>query len=271
MAEDRTTRAEWDQLSAEVSIAMREFAMAYATPISKALSRDLGEHLGNGTYLDLCGSKYILTNQHVAVHRAEAEFGHQFVDDDDVYRLGEPFRDEPYPLDVAVAAIKPEVWSHASHGSKALSLDKFATKHAPLERELLFMLGFSDERSKFLALHEALHSRATPYLTQEIPLPCLQKNPPRCWQPAYHFCLNYKPDLATTVGNGERYGLPKPPGLSGSLVWNTRRIDCLRQGINWTPDCAEVTGIVWAWPSESACLIATKIEHVRRFIEDASR
>lgn len=32
-------------------------------------------------------------------------------------------------------------------------------------------------------------------------------------------------------------------------------------------DTAEVTGIVWGWPSSSACLLATKVEFLRRFLD----
>ena len=132
------------------------------------------------------------------------------------------------------------------------------------------MMGFSGERSKFIAFHGALHSRATPYATQEIPLDILRRNPPPCWDPTYHFCLNYKPDRATTVEAGG-YGLPDPHGFSGSLVWNTKSIECLRAGRDWNPEYAVVTGIVWAGPDSHACLIATKIEYVNDFILEATR
>lgn len=264
---EQMDRAEFDRLCAEVANAMKEFAMPYVTPISKVLSDQEGEHLGTGTYLDMSGTNYLITNEHVASHLKTSQLGHQFDQDENVYRITGPFKAKEYPTDAALSPIKPEVWSKHAHASRGVPCEKVALKHDPVQHELLFMMGFSGERSKFLALHDALHSIASPYLTQEIPLELLEKEPPEDWRSEYHFCLNYKPDLATTVGRG--YGLPKPPGFSGSLIWDTRRILCLRQGSTWTPDCAVITGIVWGWPSKSACLVATRIEHVREFIRDA--
>jgi hypothetical protein len=39
-----------------------------------------------------------------------------------------------------------------------------------------------------------------------------------------HFALEYNQDLATKVFGG--HDLPDPEGMSGSLVWNTRFVEC---------------------------------------------
>ena len=54
-----------------------------------------------------------------------------------------------------------------------------------------------------------------------------------------------------------------PHGFSGSLVWDTKFISCRQKGKEWRPELAKITGIVWGWPSASACILATKVEHLK--------
>ena len=49
------------------------------------------------------------------------------------------------------------------------------------------------------------------------------------WNPAYHFALVYSPALAQPVDSFSR-SLPDPHGMSGTVVWNTRRIESLQDG-----------------------------------------
>jgi hypothetical protein len=52
---------------------------------------------------------------------------------------------------------------------RPIPADRFASKHAPVTHELLFMTGFSGKRARFSALAGALATTAVPYLTQQIP------------------------------------------------------------------------------------------------------
>jgi hypothetical protein len=76
--------------------------------------------------------------------------------------------------------------------------------------------------------------------------------------------MDYRPDLAITVIGDT--GLQMPPGLSGSTVWNTNFVAAKMDGIDWTPELAKVTGVVWGWPSGHACLVATRAEYLRSFL-----
>jgi hypothetical protein len=86
------------------------------------------------------------------------------------------------------------------------------------------------------------------------------------FDPNYHFALYYKPELATSVHDPGR-GLGDAHGFSGSRVWNTRRIERLQGNREWSPDDALLTGLVWGWPTSDRCLLATKIEHIRVFLD----
>lgn len=95
-------------------------------------------------------------------------------------------------------------------------------------------------------------------MTQETDLPSDRD----LFKPDYHFSLEYKPDKAVCLKEGNR-SQPNPPGLSGSLVWNTHSVEFFNNQLEWSPEAAEVTGIVWGWPSSNACLVATRVEHIR--------
>jgi hypothetical protein len=60
--------------------------------------------------------------------------------------------------------------------------------------------------------------------------------------------------------------LSLPPGLSGSLVWNTRRMECESQKKTWTPESTQVTGMLCSWIDSSPIVIATRIEVIRDFL-----
>jgi hypothetical protein len=75
----------------------------------------------------------------------------------------------------------------------------------------------------------------------------------------YHFGVAYSPEKAQRInesGVSSSPGLSNPPGLSGSLVWNSRRLECFYTGQPWDPGLSLVTGMIWGWPS-SDYLIAT--------------
>jgi hypothetical protein len=140
---------------------------------------------------------------------------------------------------------------------------RLAEKHQPVQYEFLFVLGFSGERSRYSPLLGTLFSGGTPYLMQE----CL--TPPIC-TPDLRFSIPYKPDRTVSM-SPKGHGLPRPDGFSGSAVWNTRFRECILTGKTWSPLISDVTGIVWGWNSRDRCLLATRIEHVRRFMLSALR
>jgi hypothetical protein len=233
-----------------------DYAKPYVTPISRVIANDEGELLGSGSYCEYFGNKYLITNEHVAKHMTHKPIAHQFFhsDNDYVIRLINQFLCIESPTDVAISLIDDSNWNICNHDALAIPVSRFAQRHEPVKGELLFFVGYSGERSKFF--FGTLNSPATPYLTQETELP-------REWDKAeFHFALHYPPDLARRV-DGSTLGLPNPHGFSGSLVWNTRRVECLQTGEEWTPECAQVTGIVQSWYSSNACIIATRVEHIR--------
>lgn len=218
---------DWDAMSATVTAAMREHAMPFVTPISRIITNEEGELLGTGSYCSFHDKSFLLTNEHVGKHLAYGSLGHQFFGSDQVFRLQHPFMAWPHPEDVAANVIDCSVWVGVTHQALAVPEVRFATRHAPVKKELLFLAGHAGQRSTFL--FKTLYAPGTAYLSQEELLPA----DPRC-DVTYHFALPYRPDLAQTVPGGKA-DLPVPKGLSGSLVWDTKALACLMEDRAWSP------------------------------------
>ena len=155
---------------------------------------------------------------------------------------------------MAICKIDNNSWNLVEHESAAIPFDRFSKTHNTVEHELLFFAGYSGERSQFY--FNVMNTNGTPYLTQELPFP---KGVAEA-DPAYHYALHYSPEKATSIDGASR--LPEPHGFSGSLVWDTKVLACINEEKKWSPELAEVTGIVWGWPSSAACILVTKVEHL---------
>lgn len=243
----------WEQICRQTVTQMIEYIKPFTTPISKVLSKTEGEHHGSGSYFELDNDRYIITNEHVARELKKHSLTHQFHKNENIYLLTNPAITRTCPIDVAISKIEQQNWEACSHEALAIPYEHFEKTHNPVENELLFFAGYSGQRSRFLFEH--LITPGTPYLTQESPFPVGVDGA----ESKYHFSLHYSPDLATSVDGSSH--LPDPHGFSGSLVWNTKRVECLLEGKAWKPEMARVTGIVWAWPSSEACILATKVEY----------
>lgn len=239
----------------ETTEQMTQMVKPYLTPISSVLSEEHGEHWGTGNFVEIGGERYIVSNEHVAAKMLATPLGFGFHDGEDIARLSGNAVNYAYPIDAAVWKVPSLAWESAGpHGAKAVQLSQFASAHTAVDNEMMFVAGFSGERSTFT--HGHLFTSATPLLTVEQ-----SDEFPEEGNRYFHFALVYSPEKVTSLAERGQ-PLPLPKGLSGSFVWNTRRIEHLRQGRIWTPQAARVTGIVWGWPTSSACILATKIEHL---------
>lgn len=259
--------AEWKKAVSAVVQAMLAHVEPFLTPLSTVIRDEdgrpiEGKLLGTGAYISAMGQIMLATNEHNLEKLAKSSIGLQFFGNDRVFMLHCPTYNLPYPWDVGFSRIDPKVWNLPElqpHTAAAIPQGRLAPVHQPVENELLFFAGYAWQGSTFL--YNTLLSRGTPYMMREVPLP-------QGWgNERFHFAIDYRPDLAETVGRGA--GLPRPDGFSGSLVWNTRYVECVTQDKEWSSEYAEVTGIVWGWPSATGCLIATRIEHIRSFLLDA--
>jgi hypothetical protein len=242
---------------------MRQHTEAFVASVFAVHSLDVGSLLASGTYLRLRNKPYLLTNQHVAKTLEIHPLAHQLADDEYAIRLSNPFQALSDRVDAALSRIDDALWNSEKNRKQALSASGLAHQHKTVDGELLFIMGFSGERSHFSRSFGMIFSTGSPYLTQEATLP-------PGYLPNLHFALQYSGTGARSLDGSSR-GLPVPLGFSGSLVWNTRAVECLYSGRSWTPDEARATGLVWLWDTSACCLIATRIEHVRFFLLQAIR
>jgi hypothetical protein len=250
-----------DEWIANCSRVVREMALhasKFSTPISISMNDDrVGKHLGTGSYHDLFNIKVLLTCQHVLKYLANNRLAHKLRGHDRYVLIDGAFGEIIWPIDTGVASIPG--WDTVRHGSEALPLARMDIAHSPVAYELLFIYGYASENAQFV--YDELRTDGTAYLSRQAALPEDEDLNSR-----YHFALEYRRDAAI-LAFGER-GLPDPQSMSGSLVWNTRFVECALQQKDWTPEEAVVTGLLWSWPNERR-VVAIRIEYVRSFLLSA--
>lgn len=240
---------EWNALCAEISGAMAHYVPQFMTPLSRILSEDEGELQGTGSYVSIDGKSFLLTNHHVAAALQRKRLGHMFNGSDLVYSLRSRFAAISPPTDAAIAPVDMTRGPDAN----AVPLSRYANSHAPVDGELLFVAGYPGERSGFA--FGTLFTPLAVYLAQEDVMQSAALG-------SHHIAIPWLPDKARSADlHGS--GLPLPPGMSGSLVWNTRRRECEINGWTWSPEEARVTGLVFAWSTCSNWIYATKVEYLR--------
>ena len=256
------TEQEWEASAAKVTRGMNEYLADFCTPIVKHLG-DYGALEGTGTYLSFAGRTFILTNEHVArIRNTKLLLLHLLSNKEDLQPIRGNHMANEEPLDVALLPVDSAAWSARDHRSRAVTMDRISPKHEPAVTELLIFSGFAGERHSFR--FGTIITPATTSASREVTLPM---NDAR-FKSEYHFGLDYNPNLATSVVGSAH--LPIPNGMSGSLVWNSRLVECKISGTPWTPEQACVTGLIFGWPSNVGCLVALRAEYLIEALNDAS-
>lgn len=257
------TQTEWENAVPKVVEDMTSFLRPYRAPVFEHTD-DGGKGWGSGAYIELGDRHFLLTNEHVAAaHQQGRKLIHQFLDQDELQLVTGDGVSRSDPFDLALLPVDETAWATPTNHSRAIAVEQIALAHNPVQAELLTFTGFAGAKVSFH--FNTLTSKATCSTAREVPLP---PNDPR-FSSRFHFGLDYKPNLATDVIGKE--GLPHPPGLSGSVVWDTGFVLAKMSGQTWTPDMAKVTGVVWGWPSNAGCIVATRAEYLRSFLLGAAQ
>lgn len=251
------TEEEWDAAMPTLTLAMVDLLKRYRTPIFIDHG-DYGEPLGSGSFIILGERRFILTNEHVVrARRSDARLGIRFDGHDDLIVLVGDHVELPGPWDLALIPVSDQAWAACEHTALAITVDQILPAHAAAPTEVFAFSGYAGERTQFV--YGEMQFGATTSLAREVPLgdhPELDRR--------FHFGLAYLPDQATSV-IGDR-GLPRPDGMSGSAIWNTRFVEARLRGLEWTADMAAVTGVVFGWPSGQGAIATTRAEHLRSFL-----
>jgi len=248
----------WHGIVRDTGVALQDYLRPYITPVGRVIDHNYGELEGSGSYIESMGKRFLITNEHVARRLETHQLSHQFNGCENVFGTRHDFISQGWPQDIAVGLIDDDVWNHSPHQAQEIPKFRFDMCHRPVDGELFLMCGFAAQRARFL--FGTLITPYSPYLAQE-------PHPRPAFLDTRHFALAYNPDRAQPIaGNGQLPG--DPHGFSGSLVWNTRRVECRNRGIEWSPELATVTGIIHSWLSTEALLVATRVEEILKFLHN---
>jgi len=233
----------------------------FVTPLTHSSDEEV-RLVGSGTYVMFAGRRILLTCQHV---REQGGIDYLlYGSQDDVPKHPGPWEEDKRPsFDVAIAPMGDALWNATQHQALALPYKRFAHKHQPAQKEeLLFFRGFAGENAQYaFGVHE---TNAAGYCSQEK-LVAVAPDPSVFevfWEPREtQFAAGASAEARRKIKFDD------PGGYSGSLVWNTRWLECQKHGWPWTPERAVVTGLLRRWDTETKTLLVWRVEHLRAWLE----
>lgn len=262
-----------DRLAFEIKDPMAAFVSPFVTPISRSDSPEYGWAWGTGAYawVESTQSAFLLTNEHVA-HLASTELlAHLPRPGAEYEAIVAPFHSWPKPIDFACTPIDMR---GLSDDRDCLASDQFESSYNPVPNELLFWIGHPGsraDRKNSVSEHDVQYSWAgelsvagVPMVSQalaDVPDPA-----PEWFDSQLHVLIHY-PFAAQQTLQGPKVELRNPHGLSGTLIWDSKRIACHWAGVDWQPESARVCGMLWATSEKQLFTIATRVEHIRTCLD----
>ena len=262
-----------DLLLRNVISQMKQFTEPALSNICGAKSCDSAELVGSATIVELAGSPYLLTAEHVAFPKDRIgnpiEYSHglfHFVGDGmTMLQIATPWNAAPAPLDIAVILRRPNRLD--AEDVTSLSPTTFSRSTSDLDDDLYFLQGWPQQTSRFVSIEDpGVVSKLLPYggyLTSETTWDLFNSDMHVAITYPMREYIDLSREPATVDECGRPKRLPHPEGLSGSLLWKT---NVRRAGAAWEPKLATVVGLVHRFDQDGQCLIATRIEFVREFL-----
>jgi hypothetical protein len=270
MSNDAADREAWDDLALDTRTRMAEYVEPFTTPISGSENGVKGWLVGTGNYLRVEDEVYLSTNEHVAAATQKMHMAHLPVRGSNYIRVTEPFTYWRQPIDFAMSRLNVPVMPSES---SVLPLALFDDRYSPVSGELLFWVGYPgsyatrtqqvNEANRRYSWFGELESVAVPVASQE--LTTWPASFPAAYREDVHVAVGY-PLRALQKQHEPLVEVPNPAGMSGSFLWDTKRMACLSTGKPWTPAEAKICGIVWATWLKPPAVIATRVEHLRECI-----
>ncbi len=257
----REERVAYEHILKEMALYVEQFI----TPISQPdEDEESGRPVGTGNYLQINGSVYLATNEHVARWMPDRGIAH-LPQKGGSYRRLQLMNVFDFPVDMGIARLDEPSWAGATQ--IPLPIDRLDEKYNPVPGEILFTCGFPVYPRRGLTEYEIrqphgthfgyLSPPAVPILTYPVPEP---DRFPSGLDPDFHVVVNYEGDAFRPGEEGPRES-SDPSGMSGSLLWDTKFMAC--EGEGWSPLMARVCGQINRWNDDRGLLIATKVEKLR--------
>lgn len=241
---------DWNARSELVTERMKRATRAFATPLVEDVT-GRKPRIGSGSYIErspVC----LLTCEHVAVHQPQLHLPHGTAEP---IPCPSAWRLDPHPVDAALAEIDAQTWSSTRQGAEVVPLSRFASRHAPVQHELLFFYGLANENSYASAY--GFQRILSGYCSQEKPNSGDAAIFEILWEPS-----GVRITEATHPDAKARVRYQDPAGYSGSLVWNTRFVELGCDVNTWSPADAVVTGLLRRWDTTTKTLLAWRVEHL---------
>lgn len=228
---------------------MRDYISPFLVAISVKKAQNCGGACGSASLLEFNEKKYLVTNEHVARVRSRYPLACKSHGDVNIYKLMSPFIALDAPIDVAIADVTELSKNFDSSYTNYIPFAKFTETFNPVEGEFFFTAGFPGSDSNMDIANQILTQNPQFLFGQQVPQ----------FANSIEFALNYNCNAAFALLKPVQFN--NPHGLSGSLVWNTKFIECKIKGETWDVSKAIVAGIMKQWDSNNNCLIVTKVEH----------
>jgi hypothetical protein len=240
-----------------VTTAMRDFTRPFVVPIAYEPDETVVRLAGTGNVIQTLGRRLLLTCEHVVLGKPRLAFRPWGTENFLLAPLN--FASASYPYDTAIGRIDHENWAAIAHQAEPVPYDHFSLTHHPTdENELFFFKGYAGENAAFG--FDILATDATSYTTQAI------SDASEHIADRYFFLLNHKPEDTECVDDVSSTRFENPEGFSGSLVWDTGYVDCLRRAEPWTPARARVTGMVCRWLTGDPGIKVLRVEQLRSYL-----
>ena len=251
------TPIQWRGLCDQVTSSMLAHTRPFVTPLGTETDRTV-RLVGTGSYVCRNTRRLLLTCQHVAI---EQPMHYRFNGADNVFEHRGPWTMDGHPKDAAFAILSDQAWRACTHLAQAVPYSRFAQMHAPCEQaELLFFRGYAGENAHYaFGVHQ---TNGTGYCSQEKANTGDKEIFELFWEPDKTEVSSQTLPEASAEMKFEVAG-----GFSGSLVWNTRYLEVSRQGCQWSPEDAVVTGLLRRWDQDTKTLLVWRVEHLRSWIE----
>jgi hypothetical protein len=258
---NKNAREIWRKKCDQVALEMKGHTRPFIMPLSIENESDV-RHVGTGSIINWAGKNLLLTCKHV---QAEGAINFSFYGSENVLATVPPFNTD-VALDAAFVEIGAKQWNAFQHQAILIPESRIATQHKPGQgEELLFFHGFAGENSHYA--FGVLDSGASAYVTQQsAEAEDDNKIFELLWEPEE---TEYIESTSAEVRQAMRF--MDPGGFSGSLVWNTRYLEVTSAGEPWTPECAEVTGLLKRWDTGTKTLLVSKVEHLRAYLAVAAQ
>lgn len=246
---------EWKALCGVVTDRMKEFTAPFVTPLVHQSSGEPAR-VGSGTFFTqetaTGGGATLISCEHVLRFLPIQQIPRG--SDKLLYLTGTLFS-ETHPIDAATIKIEPEEWESTRHSAEVIPFSKFAAKHAPMEREILFFYGIAGENAHIA--FGGMDKIMTGYCSQEK----LNTGDTQIFE---MFWESQETEISqgTDAEIAKRVRMDSPEGFSGSLVWNTKFVESGCDLGKWHPNQSQVTGLLRRWDTTTKTLLVWRIEHV---------